>query len=50
MCEAIGHPVLKLVRIRIGGFELATLPVGGFVILEARDLGRLLGKAKSVRN
>ena len=47
MCKAIGHPVLKLVRIRIGTFELGTLPVGTFVKLEVRDLGRLLGKGRA---
>lgn len=47
MCKTIGHPVLKLVRIRIGTFELGTLPVGTFVQLEGADLSRLLGKGKS---
>jgi 23S rRNA pseudouridine2605 synthase len=41
MCEAIGHPVLKLVRIRIGGFELGDLPPGKFRRLEAKDLKKL---------
>jgi len=47
MCKTIGHPVLKLVRIRIGTYELGTLPVGTFVQLEGADLSRLLGKAKA---
>ena len=42
MCEAIGHPVLKLVRIRIGDFELGDIPVGKFKNLEAPDLRKLL--------
>lgn len=42
MCEAIGRPVLKLVRIRIGGYSLGALPVGDFVILKPPDLGKLL--------
>jgi len=46
MCKAIGHPVLKLVRIRIGTFELGTLPVGAFVKLEGVDLARLLGRGR----
>jgi len=46
MCKTIGHPVLKLVRIRIGTYELGTLPVGTFVKLEGADLARLLGKGK----
>jgi 23S rRNA pseudouridine2605 synthase len=42
MCEAVGCPVLKLVRIRIGDFALGSLPVGNTVKLEPRDLERLL--------
>lgn len=41
MCEAIGHPVLKLVRIRIGEFELGNLPPGKFRRLHAPDLKKL---------
>jgi pseudouridine synthase len=44
MCEAIGHPVLKLVRIRIGGLELGDLPVGKFTRLDPAGLRRLLEK------
>jgi 23S rRNA pseudouridine2605 synthase len=42
MCEAVGHKVLKLVRIRIGAFNLDQLPVGKFKQLDARDLRKLL--------
>jgi 23S rRNA pseudouridine2605 synthase len=42
MCEAIGRPVLKLVRIRIGGFALGALPVGDFVALAPADLRKLV--------
>lgn len=38
MCEAIGHPVSKLVRIGIGGFSLGDLPVGRYRILGKEDL------------
>jgi len=41
MCEAIGHPVLKLVRIRIGDFELGDLAPGKFKRLAAPDLKKL---------
>jgi 23S rRNA pseudouridine2605 synthase len=41
MCEAISHPVLKLVRIRIGDFELGNLPPGKFKRLDAKDLRKL---------
>ena len=37
MCEAIGHSVLKLVRIRIGGLSLGDLPVGQFKILSRKE-------------
>jgi 23S rRNA pseudouridine2605 synthase len=42
MFEAIGHPVLKLVRIRIGGLELGDLPVGKFRILSSKEASRAL--------
>ena len=42
MCEAIGRPVLKLVRIRIGGYALGALPVGDFAALGPPDLRKLL--------
>jgi len=41
MCEAIGHPVLKLVRIKIGNFELGDIPVGTFRTLTPADLRKL---------
>jgi len=42
MCEAVGRPALKLVRIRIGDLALGSLPVGNTVKLGPRDLQRLL--------
>lgn len=42
MCEAIGRPVLKLVRVRIGRYPLGTLPVGNLVQLTPPDLRKLL--------
>jgi 16S rRNA U516 pseudouridylate synthase RsuA-like enzyme len=42
MFEAIGHPVLKLVRIRIGGLELGDLPIGKFKILNQKEAARAL--------
>jgi len=44
MCDAIGHKVLKLVRIRIGGFELGDLPVGRYRELNKLDLQKLQAK------
>ncbi len=42
MCEAIGHPVLKLVRIRIGGLSLGDLPIGQFKILSRTEAFRAI--------
>jgi 23S rRNA pseudouridine2605 synthase len=42
MCEAINHPVLKLVRVRIGELELADLPIGKYRRLTPTDLRKLL--------
>ena len=38
MFEAIDHPVLKLVRIRIGGLELGDLPIGKYKILSPKEV------------
>ena len=37
MCEAIGHAVLKLVRIQIGALSLGDLPIGEFKILTPKE-------------
>ena len=37
MFEAIGHPMLKLVRIRIGDLSLQDIPVGSFKILTRKE-------------
>jgi 23S rRNA pseudouridine2605 synthase len=42
MCEAIGHAVLKLVRIRIGNLTLEELPIGKFRILTYKEASRVL--------
>jgi len=42
MFEAVGHPMLKLVRIRIGGLELGDLPIGKFKILSRQEAFRAL--------
>ena len=47
MCEAVGHPVLKLVRIRIGDLELGQLPIGQFRRLDTSDVQRLMRRAGS---
>ena len=42
MCEAIGHPVLKLVRIRVGGLTLGDLPIGKFRSLSRKEARKAL--------
>jgi 23S rRNA pseudouridine2457 synthase len=37
MTAAVGHPTLRLVRVRIGRMELGTLPAGQWRILEGAD-------------
>jgi 23S rRNA pseudouridine2605 synthase len=42
MCDAIAHPVLKLVRIRIGDFELGDIPMGKYRSLTPADLHKIV--------
>jgi pseudouridine synthase len=44
MCEAIGHAVLKLVRIQIGGLALGNLSIGQFKVLSAKEAQKALQK------
>src|SRR5262249_15849543 len=44
MFEAIGHSVLKLVRIRIGGLQLGNLPIGKYKILSQKEAHRVFSK------
>src|SRR5258705_13814855 len=44
MFEAIGHPVLKLVRIRIGVLELGELPIGKHKVLSRAEAERALSR------
>lgn len=37
MCEAVGHPVVKLRRLRFGSLELGELPAGHYRILSAQE-------------
>jgi 16S rRNA U516 pseudouridylate synthase RsuA-like enzyme len=41
MCAALGHPVQRLIRIRIGPLELGALPVGKWRRLTEREVKRL---------
>jgi pseudouridine synthase len=44
MCEAIGHAVLKLVRIQIGGLALGDLSIGQFKVLSTKEALKALQK------
>jgi len=41
MCAALGHPVQRLIRTRIGPLELGDLPVGKWRHLTEREVKRL---------
>lgn len=45
MTAAIGHPTLRLVRVRIGNFWLGDLPQGNWRILAGRELQSVAGTA-----
>ena len=42
MTAAIGHPTLRLIRVRIGGFYLADLPSGQWKVLNERERKEVL--------
>ena len=42
LCGAVGHPVHRLIRVRIGPIELGALPVGGWRELSARQVRELM--------
>lgn len=44
--ETIGHAMLKLVRIRIGGLQLEDIPVGSFRILSRKEALRALEQSR----
>ena len=48
MCAAVGHPVLRLVRVCVGDFELGDLANGAWRALSACDKERLLMQATRV--
>jgi 23S rRNA pseudouridine2605 synthase len=41
MCAAVGHPVQRLIRVRMGTIELGNLPPGGYRPLSAKEVRRL---------
>jgi len=44
LCAALGHPVHRLIRTRIGGVELGNLPVGQWRYLTPEEVKRLLSR------
>lgn len=42
MCAAVGHPVLRLIRVRIGPIELGTLTLGRWRELSEREVRELV--------
>ena len=41
MCEAVGHPVRRLIRVRMGPLTLGSLPPGQYRPLTSQELARL---------
>ena len=41
MCAAVGHPIQRLIRVRMGPIELGDLPVGGYRLLSMKEIRRL---------
>jgi 23S rRNA pseudouridine2457 synthase len=44
MTAAIGHPTLRLLRVRIGHFWLGDLPPGQWRILSVKDVQAVLSR------
>jgi pseudouridine synthase len=44
MCEAVGHPVLRLIRVRMGPLELGELLPGRYRTLTAKEIKTLIGR------
>lgn len=38
MCEAVGHPVMRLIRIKLGPWELGDIPSGKFRTLKPEEI------------
>ena len=45
MTAAVGHPTLRLIRVRIGKYELGTLPAGEWRVLDDAARRLVLGKS-----
>ncbi|MCI0474922.1 MAG: hypothetical protein L0Y55_01630, partial [Anaerolineales bacterium] len=49
LCAAIGHPVVRLIRVRIGRIELGALPVGKWRALRDDEVRALREHTRSPR-
>ncbi len=49
MTASIGHPTLRLLRVRVGNFELDDLPPGKWVALSAAKRALVLGELPAAR-
>ncbi len=49
MCDAVGYPVRRLVRTRIGPLADRSLPPGHWRLLTQQEVGRLLAAAATPR-
>jgi 23S rRNA pseudouridine2457 synthase len=50
MTAAIGHPTLRLMRVRIGNFRLGDLPAGAWKMLSEEDCALVSGNATADSN
>lgn len=46
MCEAIGHPVIRLQRAALGGLELGNLPLGKWKYITKKDIEKIFLASK----
>ena len=47
MCEIIGHPAVRLVRVGMGTLRLGNLPAGKFRVLSSEEVEKLRSLAVS---
>jgi pseudouridine synthase len=50
LCGAVGHPVKRLIRVRIGSLELGGLEVGKWRDLSQAEIGRLENNPRNAKN
>lgn len=50
VCSAVGHPVKRLIRVRIGSLELGALPVGKWRVLRENEIRELKNPSRNRKN